>query len=102
MRFGELPVHLTLDRCLLTYPGDVPETAGKVGEGYFFAAPQDTFAGDLRTPQFRRKAAEIQETCQDRLGSRVSYHRRSLWLWTIKASCGPCWRCGLGFLRPCG
>lgn len=59
MAFGELPVHLTLDNCLLTYLGDVPETAGKAGEDYFFAAPQDIFAGDPGQGDYRLKPGGI-------------------------------------------
>jgi len=59
MRFGELPVDLTLENCLLTYLGDVPETAGKAGEDYFFAAPEDIFAGNPGQGDYRLEPGGI-------------------------------------------
>jgi hypothetical protein len=59
MRFGELPVDLTLADCVLTYLGDVPEAAGKAGEDYFFAAPDDIFAANPGTGDYCLKTGGI-------------------------------------------
>jgi hypothetical protein len=46
---------LTLADCVLTYLGDVPEAAGKAGEHYFFATPEDIFAANPGTGDYRLK-----------------------------------------------
>jgi hypothetical protein len=61
VRFGELPVDLTLENCLLTYLGDVPETAGKAGRDYHFAAPEDIFTGNPSQGDYRLKPGGIAE-----------------------------------------
>jgi hypothetical protein len=59
MKFGELPVDLTLEKCLLIYLSDVPEIAGKAGEDSFFAAPEDIFAGDPGQGDYRLEPGGI-------------------------------------------
>jgi hypothetical protein len=59
VRFGGLPVDLTLANCVLTYLGDVPEAAGKAGEDYLFAAPEDIFAANPGTGDYRLKPGGI-------------------------------------------
>jgi hypothetical protein len=50
---------MTQEKCLLTYLGDVPETAGKVGEEFYFAAPKEIFAGSPGQGDYRLKPGGI-------------------------------------------
>lgn len=43
------------DNCVLTYIGNLDESAGKPGQDYVFPAPEDIFSGDVSRGDYRIK-----------------------------------------------